>query len=144
MQMSNSSRTFSKIDSGPNSGPDSGLEETSAAEVEKYAPGNLHFSQANTDHMIANCETLVTRYSSVVYVAMALGKEIHSDLPHEELQRLLPVQNGGTSALNIAMECRKLFAENTASPHWHTALPSSQIGSRPRGNSAVAAKGGLR
>jgi len=78
-------------------------------EVERYAPGALHFSEANTDHMIANCRTLVTRYSSVVYVAAALGKEIHCDLPHEDLQRLLPVQNGGTSARNIAAECLKLF-----------------------------------
>ena len=78
-------------------------------EVERFAPGALHFSEANTDHMIANCETLVTRYSSVVYVAAALGKEIHSDLPDEQLQRLLPLQNGGTSARNIAGECLKLF-----------------------------------
>lgn len=80
-----------------------------AREVERYAPEALHFSVANTDHMIANCETLVTRYSSVVYVAVALGKEVHSDLSHEELQRLLPIQNGGTSARNIAGECLKLF-----------------------------------
>jgi hypothetical protein len=79
------------------------------AEVERYAPEALHFSEANTDHMIANCQALVTRYSSVVYVAAALGKEIHSDLPLEVLQRLLPLQNGGASGRNIAQECLKLF-----------------------------------
>ena len=80
-----------------------------AREVERHAPEAMHFSIANTDHMIANCEALVTRYSSVVYVAAALGKEIHSDLSPEQLQRLLPLQNGGTSAHNIARECLRLF-----------------------------------
>ncbi len=83
------------------------------AEVERHAPEALYFSEANTDHMIANCEALVTRYSSVVYVAVALGKEIHSDLPHEHLRRLLPIQNGGTSARNIADECLRLFEMDT-------------------------------
>lgn len=78
-------------------------------EVERHAPDALHFSDANTDHMIANCSVLVTRYSSVVFVAAALGKEIHSDLASDELRRLLPWQNGGTSAARIAAECRKLF-----------------------------------
>jgi hypothetical protein len=80
-----------------------------AQEVERYAPGALFFSHGNTDHMIANCTTLITRYSSVVYVAMALGKEVHSDLPIEQLRRLMPIQNGGRSAANIAGECLKLF-----------------------------------
>jgi hypothetical protein len=83
-------------------------------EVERYAPGALHYSEANTDHMIANCQTLVTRYSSVVYVAAALGKEIHCDLPPGQLQRLLPLQNGGMSARNIAAECLKLFEPGVA------------------------------
>lgn len=80
-----------------------------AREVERFAPHALHFHDANTDHMIANCQTLVTRYSSVVYVAAALGKEVHSDLSQDELRRLLPLQNGGMSAANIAHECLKLF-----------------------------------
>ncbi|MFM8330838.1 MAG: hypothetical protein ACKN9T_04045 [Candidatus Methylumidiphilus sp.] len=87
-----------------------------AREVERHAPEALHYADANTDHMIANCETLVTRYSSVVYVALALGKEVHSDLPHEELRRLLPIQNGGRSAANIARECMKLFGGRLAQP----------------------------
>jgi hypothetical protein len=96
-----------------------------ATEVERYAPGTLHFSQGNTDHMIANCEALVTRHSSVVYVAMALGKEIHSDLSHEELKRLLPIQNRGESAFNIARECLTLF-DKDAEPFLQPALPWGQ------------------
>ena len=81
------------------------------AEVERHAPEALYYSEANTDHMIANCQTLVARYSSVVYVGLALGKEIHCDLPHDYLQRLLPIQNGGTSAYHIAQQCLHLFDE---------------------------------
>jgi hypothetical protein len=93
-------------------------------EVERYAPEALHFSEGNTDHMIANCEALVTRYSSVVYVAAALGKEIHSDLAPEILRRLLPLQNAGTSAANIARECLRLFEPGTAHHHARPAAPT--------------------
>ena len=79
-------------------------------EVERYSPGALMFKDGNTDHMIANCTTLVTRFSSVAYVALALGKEVHAEVPTEELKRLLPLQNGGRSAANIAAECLSLFA----------------------------------
>ncbi len=79
-------------------------------EVERHSPGALTFDAGNTDHMIANCATLVTRFSSVVYVALALGKEVHAEVPTDELKRLLPVQNGGRSAANIAEECLRLFA----------------------------------
>jgi hypothetical protein len=68
------------------------------------------FSDGNTNHMIANCDALVTRYSSVVYIALALGKEVHSDIPLPTLERLLPVQNGGTSAAHIADACRSVLS----------------------------------
>ncbi len=109
------------------------------AEVERYAPGTLCFSSGNTDHMLANCTALVTRYSSVVYVAMALGKEIHSDLPQEYLQSLLPIQNGGKSASNIALECLQLF-DGTATSHRHSSLPFHQTASQHGG--IRAAEGG--
>jgi hypothetical protein len=93
-------------------------------EVERHAPGALYFSEGNTDHMIANCEALVTRYSSVVYVAAALGKEVHSDLSPEVLRHLLPLQNGGTSAQNIAKECLRLFEPGAVHHHQRPAMPS--------------------
>lgn len=79
-------------------------------EIKRYAPEALYFTEGNCEHMIANCSVLIARYSSVVYVAQALGKEIHSDLTVEQLARLMPIQNGGRSAANIAAECLKLFA----------------------------------
>lgn len=104
-------------------------------EVERYSPGALTFSRGNTGHMVANCSALVTRCSSVLYIAVALGKEVHSDLSVEELRRLLPLQNGGRSAANIAAECLRLFGERT--------LPSSAaalggLGHRVNEESAIA------
>lgn len=71
-------------------------------EIETYAPGSLVFSEGNTDYMIANCDVLITKYSSVVYVGLALGKEVHSYFDLDELKRLNPIQNGGRSAQIIA------------------------------------------
>ena len=71
-------------------------------EINKYAPGALVFANGNTNHMIANCDVLITKYSSVVYVGMALGKEVHSAFNLEDLKKLVPLQNNGTSAERIA------------------------------------------
>lgn len=76
-------------------------------EIEREAPGAMVFADGNTDHMIANCDALVTLYSSVVFVAVALGKEVHADIPMPTLQALTPIQNGGTSAQRIAEVCRE-------------------------------------
>jgi len=76
-------------------------------EVERYAPGARVFTSGNTDHMIANCDIMITRYSSVVLVASALGKKIYSDLDPEYLKKITPMQTGGTSAKKIADVCRE-------------------------------------
>lgn len=83
--------------------------ERATAEINEYAPGSLIFPTGNTSHMIANCDTLITRYSSVVYVALALGKEVFSDIDLSELKELVPVQNDGTSALTIAEVGKRLM-----------------------------------
>lgn len=79
-------------------------------EIRRLAPHALVLRDGNTNHIIANCDALVTRYSSVVFVALALGKEVHADLPIDRLRRLLPMQNGGTSAARIADVCREALA----------------------------------
>jgi hypothetical protein len=79
-------------------------------EIERLAPRALVFDSGNTNHMIANCEALVTRYSSVVHVAIALGKEVHADIDEVALRRLMPIQNGGTSARRIADVCRRFLS----------------------------------
>lgn len=84
--------------------------ERARREIEREAPEAQVFADGNTTHMVANCEALVTRYSSVVFLAAALHKEIHSDLEPATLRRLLPVQNGGTSGQRIADVCRELLS----------------------------------
>ncbi len=81
-------------------------------EINKWAPGALVYSVGNTNHMIANCDTLITKFSTVVYVGLALDKEVYSEFPLEELKELTPIQNGGASAKNIAEVCRGLLEGN--------------------------------
>ncbi len=78
-------------------------------EINKFAPGALVFSSGNTNHMIANCDILITRFSSVVYLGIALNKEVYSEFNIEELRSLTPIQNNGTSAKNIARIGYKLL-----------------------------------
>ncbi|HEX3075008.1 MAG TPA: CDP-glycerol glycerophosphotransferase family protein, partial [Ignavibacteriales bacterium] len=79
-------------------------------EINKYAPEAVVYSNGNTNHMIANCDVLITRFSSVVYIGIALGKEVHSEFNLDELKRMTPIQNGGASACNIALLARKALA----------------------------------
>lgn len=77
-------------------------------EIRRYAPGAIVYSNGNTEEMIANCDTLVTHYSSTVYVGLALGKEVYSEFNVEELKKLTPIQNA-SAARNIAATCRELL-----------------------------------
>jgi hypothetical protein len=85
--------------------------ERAIKEIEKYAPGSLVFHKEKIEPMIANCDALITRFSSVVYVGLALGKEVYSDFDVEELKQLVPIQNAGRSAFNIANIARRVLAE---------------------------------
>jgi len=79
------------------------------SEIKTWAPGARVFASGPTEHMVANCDVLLTQFSSVVFVGLALGKEVHSYHPVEELMRLMPVQNR-SAARNIANVCRELLA----------------------------------
>jgi hypothetical protein len=81
--------------------------ERATAEIDRWAPGALVFASGETDEMIANCEVLITMFSTVVYVGLALGKEVYSYFDVDDLRRLLPIQNGGISARLIAEVCRR-------------------------------------
>ena len=81
-------------------------------EIDKYAPGSLVLQEGNTNEMIANCDILITKYSTVVYVGIALGKQVHSEFDVAELKRMTPIQNGGISSRNISREIRILLGEN--------------------------------
>jgi hypothetical protein len=77
-------------------------------EIAKYAPDALVFRRGNTEEMIANCDVLITQYSSTAFVGLALGKEVYSYYHLDELRRLLPLQHGN-GAKNIAAVCRKVL-----------------------------------
>jgi len=79
-------------------------------EISRYAPGATVFTTGSAEEMIANCDVLITRYSSTALVGLALGKETHSDFDVDELRRMTPVQNG-SAALNIANVCRRVLEE---------------------------------
>lgn len=76
--------------------------ERATNEVRNNAPGAIVLTSGNTNHMIANCDVLITKYSSVSFVGLALGKEVHSYFNIDELKKLLPWQNDGSSAERIA------------------------------------------
>lgn len=76
--------------------------ERATQEINKFAPGALIYTSGNINYMIANCDALITQFSSTVYVGIAFGKEVHSAFDIEELKRLMPIQNNGTSAERIA------------------------------------------
>lgn len=80
-------------------------------EIRKLTPTNtLVFQNGNTNEMVANCDELITQWSSVVYVGIALGKKVHSNFDLDTLLKLSPIQNNGTSSKKIA-EIAKSFIE---------------------------------
>lgn len=86
-------------------------------EVEQYAPGAKVFAQGNVNHMIANASTIITQQSTCTFVAVALGKEVHTNLNIDELNRLMPIQNNGTSSQRIANIAKRVL---------HTPMPVLQ------------------
>jgi hypothetical protein len=79
-------------------------------EIMAVLPQALILEDGNTNHMVANCEVLVAEHSSVIFIGLAMGKEVHANLDLQELRRLLPIQNGGRSAHAIAQVCRQVLA----------------------------------
>jgi hypothetical protein len=83
----------------------------SSKEIKRYAPDALIFSAGNIGEMIANCDLLITQYSSVAFIGLALKKKVYSYFNLSQLQRLMPVQNGGKSGRIIAEFCRSLICQ---------------------------------
>jgi len=79
-------------------------------EINTHAPGAKVFTTGSAEEMIANCDVLITRFSSTAFVGLALGKETYSDYDMDQMRRLMPVQNGKAAA-NIAAVCRDLLEQ---------------------------------
>ncbi|HWZ89877.1 MAG TPA: hypothetical protein VNW92_13540 [Polyangiaceae bacterium] len=77
-------------------------------EIKSLAPEASVFSEGPTEAMVANCSVLITEWSSVAFVGLALGKEVHSSHSMAELVRLLPEQNR-SAAQRIARVCEQLL-----------------------------------
>ena len=84
--------------------------ERATREIRAHAPGAMVFATGSAEEMIANCDVLITRFSSTAFVGVALGKETYSDFDIDELRRLMPLQND-SAALNIANVCRRVLEE---------------------------------
>jgi hypothetical protein len=80
-------------------------------EIRRHAPGAMVFATGSAEQMIANCDVLITRFSSTAFVGLALGKETYSDFSMDEMRRLMPVQHG-SAAPNIANVCRRVLEED--------------------------------
>lgn len=79
-------------------------------EIARHAPGAVVFTSGSAEEMIANCDVLITRFSSTAFVGLALGKETYSDVDMDEMRRLMPIQNASAAA-NIAQVCRAVLEE---------------------------------
>lgn len=78
-------------------------------EIKQLVPDAMVYMSGNTEEMIANCDVLITQYSSVVYVGLALGKECYSYFDMAKLRQQVPWQNGGRSGAHIAAVCRQII-----------------------------------
>ncbi len=78
------------------------------AEISRWAPQAEVLTGRPIEPIIAHCDTLITKYSSCVYVGIALGKTVYSDFPIRTLRALCPIQNGGRSAERIAAVCEEV------------------------------------
>jgi hypothetical protein len=79
-------------------------------EIETHAPGALIYTTGSAEEMVANCRTLIVQYSTLAYVGLALGKEVHANTNVDVLRQLLPRQGGRAGEL-IANVCREVLRQ---------------------------------
>jgi hypothetical protein len=87
----------------------------------------LNFEDGDAGEMVANCQELITQYSTLAHTGMNLGKKVYSYFDLHELRSLLPVQNGGTSAARIANICRNHLELDLQSDQPHELLKKDRI-----------------
>jgi len=80
------------------------------AEVRRWAPGARCVMRGYGETLAANCEVLITEWSTLAFVGLVLGIETHSYRDLDDMARLLPAQHGH-AAVNIAEVCREVIAE---------------------------------
>ena len=80
-------------------------------EIGRWAPQATVLFDCDINPLIAHCDALITRFSTVVYVGIALGKTVYSEFPIDNLYHMCPIQNGGRSAYTIAQVCQEVLDE---------------------------------
>lgn len=96
-------------------------------EIRAIAPKALVYTKGCAEEMVANCDVLVCQYSTLAFVGVALGKEVHSYYKLEELKRLLPAQHG-KAAQEIAKVCQAVLDLAPASDQIKAPLSPSGFG----------------
>lgn len=81
------------------------------AEVRRWAPSARVVTCGSGEELAANCHTLITEWSTLAYVGLALGKSTYSYRDLAAHRALLPVQHG-RGARNIAEVCREVIARH--------------------------------
>jgi hypothetical protein len=81
----------------------------SVAEVRRWAPRARALTSGSGEELAANCHTLITEWSTLAYVGLALDKPTYSYRDLEAHRAMLPVQNG-RGAASIAAVCRDVLA----------------------------------
>ena len=74
-------------------------------EIRSVAPHALVFTSGSAEDMVANCKVLIVEYSSLAYVGLALGKEVHAWEDIAALRRLMPIQNGQAARQIARVAC---------------------------------------
>ncbi|MGZ3416309.1 MAG: hypothetical protein ACXWUG_19685 [Polyangiales bacterium] len=83
--------------------------ERSTREIRKWFPDAEIYTSGSAEEMVANASTLICEYSTLAFVGLALGKEVHTYYDLDELRRLLPLQNK-RAAKNIAAIAREMLS----------------------------------
>jgi hypothetical protein len=78
-------------------------------EINRFAPDAKVFWRGNVNAMMLHADAVITQWSSSTFVALALGKEVYSDLDITTLKKIMPIQNEGKSAENIAQVCQTML-----------------------------------
>ncbi len=100
--------------------------ERAEEEIRQEIPSALVYRTGDINAMIANSSEIITQYSSVVYVGIALGKPFHSYFNRNELLDMSPIQNDGTSCYLIADVCREVLGIEQRL-HANTTLESNRL-----------------
>jgi len=79
-------------------------------EVRQWAPSARCITEGFGEVLAANCEVLITEWSTLAFVGVACGIETYSYRDLDEVKRLLPLQHG-RAAQNIADVCRDVMRE---------------------------------